>query len=324
MAAGAVAVLFSPLGALYNWGSHKKQKQARAPQMAVPVICIGNLTAGGTGKTPITIAIAKELVRRAKHPHILTRGFGGRIKTATRVDIAKHSAADVGDEALLLAVAAPTWISPNRAETAQLAIAAGADVLLMDDGHQNTSIKKDLSLIVVDGAVGFGNGRVIPAGPLRESVAQGLERADAVVVVGTTTAHTTMQLAGWRGHRFEATLTPDTTRIQKGAYVAFAGIGRPEKFFETLRSTGAKLIEGVAFPDHHPYSTAELTSLQQKANDANARLITTQKDFVRINPALSAGIEVLTVSADITPEEKFFSFIESGIAAAIVARQSQT
>ena len=254
------------------------------------VVCVGNLTAGGTGKTPIAIAVARALIARGTRPVILSRGYGGRMKGPAVVDPAHDTANETGDEALLLAAAAPVVVARDRRAGAVRADEEGADVIVMDDGHQNFSVAKDLSLVVIDGAVGFGNGRVLPAGPLREPVAQGLARADAVILVGDGTP----ALSGFAGPVLRARLTPVDVFGLKGArVVAFAGIGRPKKFFESLRVLGADLLETREYADHHAYTASEIARLKSKARGTDAVLITTEKDFVRLTPPEREGVRFL-------------------------------
>jgi tetraacyldisaccharide 4'-kinase len=290
----AVAAL-TPLGSLYGATVRWKAKNAafRAP---VPVICVGNLTAGGTGKTPIAIALAEALLARGKKPFFLTRGYGGTQRGPLLVE--GQSAADVGDEPLLLAAAAPAIVSRDRPAGARLAVARGADVIVMDDGHQNFSLAKDLSLVVVDGERGFGNGRVLPAGPLREPVAQGLARADAVIVMGSGDP----VLAGFAGPILQARVEHRGSENWQGSrVVAFAGIGRPEKFFRTLRGLGADLVDAVPFDDHHPYTPEDLDRLKSLARREDAKLVTTEKDHVRLPSADRLEIAAIAVHAVIEP-----------------------
>jgi len=275
-------------GASVAW-KHRRRKPYRA---RAKVVCIGNLTAGGSGKTPVAIAIAQMLQAKGIAVAFLSRGYGRRSSGAIRVDTHEHGADVVGDEALLLARIAPTVVAGDRAEGARLAERCGAEIIVMDDGHQNFSIAKDLSLVVVDGDGGFGNGRVIPAGPLREPVQQGLERADAAIVSGNGTP----SLSGFARPILRARLASDQ-RLDGQTLIAFAGIGRPDKFFATLRVQGAELLETRAFADHHVYSVAEIATLKDHARESGARLITTEKDYVRLNADDRSNIDTLPVRA---------------------------
>ena len=288
----AIAAL-TPLGWLYGASVAWKAGHAQPHRPAAKVICIGNLTAGGSGKTPVALAVARALAARGLKPVFLTRGYRGRVAGPAFVDPAANTAADVGDEPLLLARAAPVIVSRNRAAGAALADANGFDAIVMDDGHQNFDLAKDLSLVVVDAETGFGNRHVLPAGPLRESVAQGLSRADAVVLVGDGAP----SLADFHGPVLRAHLKTANAALSGRRVVAFAGIGRPEKFFDTLTALGADLRDARRYADHHAYTAAEIARLHSRARDLEAQLVTTEKDFVRLAPVLREGIAALPVAA---------------------------
>lgn len=288
-APGLRAALLSPLGALYARATARRVAQA-GHRVPVPVICVGNLTAGGTGKTPTVIALVERLRDRGVAAHIVSRGYGGTITAPTRVDPALHTADRTGDEPLLLSAFAPTWVARDRAAGARAAIAAGAEAILLDDGFQNPALTKDLSVVVVDAGAGFGNGRVIPAGPLREPVTTGLRRADFTLTIGAGDVDlpdTPPRLSGQ--------LAPLPTGMDwRGLPVfAFAGIGRPEKFFDTLRELGVDLRGTEALADHQPLSPALLHRLGERAARLSAQPVTTEKDAVRL-PANLRG-QVMTV-----------------------------
>ena len=287
---GALAALLSPLGALYGASVAIKAANAKPFDPGLPVICVGNLTAGGSGKTPIAIAIAEMLRARGHKPCFLTRGYGGS-ERGPALASRGHSASVMGDEALLLARTAPTIVSRDRKAGAKLAREKGATVLVMDDGHQNFALRKTLSLVVVDAETGFGNGRQIPAGPLREPVAQGLARADAVVLTGDGAP----DLKGYTGPVLRAHLKTDGTALAGQDVFAFAGIGRPKKFTASLEAAGAHLTGSCFFDDHHPYTDDEITQLRMVAGEA--MLVTTEKDFVRLSVQQREGIKVLKVAA---------------------------
>ncbi len=276
--------LLSPFGALYAAATARRVARPgwRAP---VPVLCLGNPGAGGTGKTTVALDLAARLARKGRRVAFLTRGYGGRLSGPLRVDPATHDSADVGDEALLLAAQAPTWLGADRAATARQAIAEGAEVLVMDDGLQNATLEKTLALLLIDGAAGFGNGRVIPAGPLREPVAAAAARCFAALLIGDDATGALAALPpGLRVLRARLVSAPPPP----GPLVAFAGIGRPEKFRETLEAAGATVIRLHPFPDHHPYTEADLRPILGHAGAAT--VVTTPKDMVRIPPALRPRI----------------------------------
>jgi tetraacyldisaccharide 4'-kinase len=291
-ASRAIAAMLSPLGffqaASVIW-KYRRQNSYRSP---AKVICVGNLTVGGSGKTPVAIALAQMIQATGAAVVFLTRGYGRRSSQAICVDVATHDAATVGDEALLLARIAPTIVARNRAEGARLAERQGAEIIVMDDGYQNFTLAKDLALVVVDGQNPFGNGRVIPAGPLRESIRHGLGRADAVIVMGGGTSPS----SDFSGPILRAHLVSDL-HFKGRQLIAFAGIGRPDKFFATLRAQGAQLVETRSFADHHVYSSADIAMLKDRADRAGAGLISTEKDLVRLNAKDREGITALQVHA---------------------------
>jgi tetraacyldisaccharide 4'-kinase len=302
---GAVARLLAPLGALYGLSVAFKARIAAPFDPGLPVICVGNLTAGGSGKTPIAIAIADMLRARGHKPYFLTRGYGGS-ERGPALASRGHSAAVMGDEALLLARSAPTIVARDRAAGARLAREKGATILVMDDGHQNFSLRKSLSLVVVDAETGFGNGFQIPAGPLREPVKQGLARADVVVLVGSERSEDggaakraqgngVPDLQGFSGPVLRAHLKADGSALADKPVFAFAGIGRPEKFVASLEEAGAQVIGSCFFADHHPYTDDEILELKAVAGDTI--LVTTEKDFVRLSTKSREGIKVLKVTA---------------------------
>lgn len=293
----AVAHALRPISTLYAAGTaHKLAIGARA-KLGIPVVCVGNLTAGGTGKTPTVIALWEILAGLGANPHILSRGYGGTLTKTTRVYPARHSAAECGDEPLLLSAFAPVWVGQDRLQSAKLAIAAGADILILDDGFQNASLAYDLSLIVVDAARGFGNGLVIPAGPLREPIATGLARADFVLSIGEagqqasfSQRHPNLPRPHLTGHLAPLNMGMS---FQDMPVLAFAGIGHPEKFFATLRQMGARILRAEALSDHQPLSDALMTRILRDAQSLGAQPVTTEKDAVRLPDALRR--EVLTV-----------------------------
>ena len=299
-AARVAAAALSPVGWIYGAVTDWKRTHTLPFRARAKVICVGNLTAGGSGKTPIVEAIARILKARGQNAMILSRGYGGRLRGAALVNPRMHSAADVGDEPLLLAASAPVIVARNRRLGAVLADTEGADIIVMDDGYQNFTLEKDLSILVVDAAKGFGNGHILPAGPLRESVRVGLARADAVVLVGSGTP----PLPGFSGPVLRARVVPrNGERLAGRKVIAFAGIGRPEKFFDTLRALDVELAEAREFADHHMFSADEIAQLKAKAKDKSAMLVTTEKDFMRLAPAEREGIDVLRIEAEFEAPE---------------------
>lgn len=266
----------------------------RAP---VPVFCCGNADVGGAGKTTVALDLGRRLLARGVAVHFLTRGYGGRARGVVRADPARHDAADVGDEALLLAAVAPTWVAADRAAAARAAVAAGAQALLLDDGLQNPTLTKDRSLLVIDGAAGFGNGRLLPAGPLREPVAAAAARCVAAVLIGEDRFSALAALPRTMPVLRARIVPAEPARALAGRRVlAFAGIAHPEKFFATAAECGAELAGRASFPDHHRFTEAELRRLIRRAGQLDARLVTTAKDAARLSRAWRNRVSVLDIA----------------------------
>ena len=292
---GLLPRLLSPVAALTAAVTARRIAKA-SWQASIPVICCGNVTVGGAGKTTLALDLGQRLIAQGHAVHFLLRGYGGTMRGPHRV-IPADTAAQVGDEALLLAAVAPTWIGADRAASARDAVAAGAELLILDDGLQNPSLHKDMSLLVVDGATGFGNGRVLPAGPLREPITTGAARCQAAVLIGpdATGAASALSLPLLR-----ASLRPGpeiADWIGRRAF-AFAGIARPDKFFTMLTDAGVHVADTLPFPDHHAFSEADLRRVLDLAARLDACPVTTPKDAVRLAAAWRDRVGVIGVSLD--------------------------
>jgi tetraacyldisaccharide 4'-kinase len=320
--AGAAAALLYPAGAIY--GAVAALKIGRTGYRAkIPVICIGNPTLGGAGKTPAAIAVGSRLKREGKNVYFLTRGYGGSEAGPLLVDLSKHDARAVGDEAPLLAAVAPTVIAHDRAAGARFAEENGAEIIVMDDGFQNPSLQKDFSVLVVDGAKGLGNGLVFPAGPLRAPLDTQLDRAQAAIVVGDGEAgEKAVRIARARALPvFQAKLVPDpasAAAIKERRVFAFAGIGAPEKFFHSLEAAGAIVAARKSFGDHHRYTEAEAAELLAKAKDGGLDLVTTEKDLARMGgdeqlSALRNEVKTLSVRLAFNDENAAFAAIRNSL-----------
>ena len=311
---GPVAMALLPLTPVWWLAGHLRQRFATAYRASVPVICVGNLTAGGAGKTPLVAWLFDRLAARGWQPAILSRGHGGSVTTPLWVDPAEHDAAICGDEPLMLADGRDVLVSRDRARGARIIAERGLhDVILMDDGMQNPYLVHDLTIGVFDGAAGIGNGWLIPAGPLRTPLGEGISKIDLAVINGDDETRIASRL-GQTMPVFTARLQADTTAIDElgdTPLLAFAGIGRPARFFKSLEAAGGNIQRRLSFADHHPYSQHDLAQIQEDAQRHGAAMITTKKDWMRLPSDWRAKVAMLPVSMEIDNEDQLITQVET-------------
>lgn len=303
-----ISRFLKPLSKLYYIISKVKLNSVVPEKAGVPVICIGNIVLGGSGKTPTVELICNILKNDDFIPQILTTGYGGYLKNVVRVDPTLHSYLQVGDEALLSAEVAPTWIGKNRLNSSKAAILAGANVLVMDDGFQNNSIEKDIKILVVDSGQQFGNNCLFPAGPLREPIKFGINKSDVILLIGEQNPeleekiHTIAKDKPIFRAKMNAVEFPE---IENNKIVGFCGLGYPLKFKKTLIECGYEIIDFISFSDHHPYTITEIQKLISGAKSVGATLVTTMKDFVKIPEVFKNEIKVVKIK--LKPETSEFN-----------------
>lgn len=296
-AAPMLRALLSPLGAIYAASVARRIAKAKPVRLPIPVISLGNISLGGTGKTPLAHLLRGELAAILDGPvAIVSRGYGGSLRGPVLVDPTLHCAAEVGDEPLMLAADGPVIVAADRAVGGQFAVERGMVAIILDDAHQNPALRKDLSIIVVDGETGFGNGHIVPAGPLREPVSKGLSRADLIITMGHVSEDTKEDLINVSLPVLSGALVVEPMQIA-GKVLGFCGIGRPEKFDATLRTMGLDVVDMYPFSDHHPYTENDLRRLRKAATEYGATLVTTHKDYVRLPEAFAKDVRIIPVTA---------------------------
>ena len=309
-----VPIFLYPVSLVWILLGKIKQMLNSPTQNPIPVICVGNITIGGNGKTPTAIKLRCLLRERGFNPHIVTRGYRARLKGPHLVDKENDTHVEVGDEALMMSATGPTWISRNRKSGIKSAYEAGANIIILDDGFQNNSIIKDCSILVIDASIGFGNGYIIPAGPLRETVPEGLKKANLILVIGETGDQNTLQKeisSRTKLPIFEGILKPENvySEILTKPIIGFAGISHPKKFQSTLEALGTQILTFKAFPNHKPLNKRQLQDLLSQAKKNKALLVTTEKDFVRISPELQDYFKTLEIDLKIKNQKIFIEEI---------------
>ncbi len=297
-----LSTLFWPLGWIYGQGGKVLRMLKKTEHFPIPVLSIGNIVSGGAGKTPVALALASLLQKKGVHVHFVTRGYGGREEGPLKVNLSHHTPRDVGDEPLLLAQQALTWVSKKKALGVKMAIEEGASLVILDDGHQTTGLYKDLSFVVVDLLQGFGNGYIFPAGPLREEHKEGFNRMDALIGVGEGDISSSKPI-------FRARLIPRSMPLPSKKVIAFCGLGFPQKFYKMLKDLGSHLVAAETFPDHYMYKEEDLGRLQKLAVEHQAILVTTRKDFVKIPSSWQGRLHVLDVNIEFDDSEGIYRYI---------------
>lgn len=310
-----LSICFIPISWLYILGFIINKQIKYPKKIGIPVICLGNLTVGGSGKTPISLSLGDLLKKHGYNPFFLTRGYKGKIK-GIKVDREHHKAQEVGDEAILLSKIAPTIVDRNRYKGALKAISYGSDIIIMDDGFQNYDLCKDKSFLVFDGTYGIGNGRILPSGPLRECFREGLSRASGIIIVGEDKFKISNKIKKIKPtiEIFNCIVIPNEEVISalKGKKVlAFAGIGNPQKFFSMLKSYGVDVIKEKSFPDHYQYKEKDIIKLKDEAIRLNAILVTTEKDKVKLSSFDKGDIISVPVNISWQDEAKILDFLIS-------------
>ena len=293
---GVQAALLSPIGWVYGRVARRIMDHRVRKAVAAPVICVGNFTVGGSGKTPTALALAEAAMLHGHKPGFLSRGYGGGVRHATIVDLSRDTARLVGDEAMLLAAKAPTAVSANRVEGAELLLRQDVDLIIMDDGFQSARLVFDQALLVVDARRGIGNGCVLPAGPVRAPVIDQVRHSHALIVVGDGDAANPMIRMAARAAKpiHLARFQPrNAAQFRNRNCLAFAAIGDPDKFFATLEDAHVRLAQRRGFPDHHPFTNDEIEDLLTQAELYGLDLITTAKDHVRLKAGHGRALDLL-------------------------------
>ena len=309
----AITKWLTPISKLYSLIASLKINSVIPEKASVPVVCVGNVSLGGAGKTPTVELVCNILKEKSYIPHILTGGYGGYLKNVVRVDPSMHYYLQVGDEALLSATVAPTWVGKNRINSGKAAVLSGANILVMDDGLQNNCIEKDVKILVVDSKQGFGNEHIFPAGPLRESIESGVKKSDLVLIIGDKNQELEDRIRQVKISMpvFYAHIkVTETVSVANNKVIGFCGLGYPDKFKKTLLDCGFEVVDFIAFSDHHPYTITEVQKLLKASKNMDAKLITTKKDYVKIPDVFKADISVIGIKLE-PQDDSFKNFLLS-------------
>lgn len=307
-----MALTLLPASIVYQCITSLRNRFTKPVKISVPILCIGGLTAGGAGKTPVCLHIGELCKERGINAWFVSRGYKGKLQGPIQVKPSEHTAYDVGDEPLLLARVLPTVIAKDRVLGAQFAAKAGAELIIMDDGFQNPSIHKDISILVADGTLMFGNEYIIPAGPLREPVTSGLKRSDGIIIINSK-LHSGIPTVGVPVLRAYTKPNDEAYALKDKKLLAFCGLAYPQKFFATLSVLGAELVEEKTFPDHYQYSDAEIDALALTAKAQDAMLVTTSKDAARMNARSLSLVTVVHVTLDFEKPDALMALIDKAL-----------
>ena len=305
-----IIFILLPFSFLYFLIFKVVRKIKKTNKVGIPVICIGNINTGGSGKTPFVIYLTNLLKKKKINVHIVSRGYLGKLQGPAQVDIKKHSYKDVGDEALLLAKETNTWVSKNRFEGALMATLHGADVIILDDGLQNYSVHQDLKIIIVDGEFGFGNEFLLPSGPLRESINSGIKKSDILILFNKDKNSIEKKIRNKITVIYGSSKIKKITNLKNKKIVGFSGMGRSEKFYSALKEKQLNVLKFFSYPDHYSYNKKEINNLINYARKNNAVLVSTLKDKQRINVDQRKKISFLDLKIEIKEEKNLINFLK--------------
>jgi len=305
-----IIIILLPLSFLYFLISKIDRKIRKTRKVGIPVICVGNINTGGSGKTPLVIYLINLLKKKKINAHIVSRGYLGKLHGPIKVDIKKHTYKDVGDESLLLAKEATTWVSKNKFEGALMATLHGADVIILDDGLQNYSLHQDLKIIVVDGVFGFGNEFILPAGPLRETISSGIKKSDILIIFNKDENSIEKKIKNKITIIHGSSKIKKFTNLKNKKIIGFSGIGNSKKFCTALKEEKLNILKFFSFPDHYSYNKKKITHLINYAKKYNAILVSTLKDKQRIDFSQRRKIFFLDLEIGIREEKNLINLLK--------------